>query len=229
MWLFRFRNYVRLERGLHLRCRQPLYRYASYVGLDVVPVAVPIARPCAVGDVPDSSRHAPLRDDSHDSRLHGSVSRRRMSDWSRCQWNLPGVDIPPMRDIHAGVRRFACSGVRWTRFFAGCGQRLGWAWACNHRELPRAFGDRRAVDREGSGDRDRPPSETIVGVASAGHADGSRFPAKGRPALSSLKFDGSWSRREGWAGNRVMPNVPTGRRPCHQSDRTNSPSGSGRR
>ena len=71
MWLFRFRNYVRLERGLHLRCRQPLYRYASYVGLDVVPVAVPIARPCAVGDVPDSSRHAPLRDDSHDSRLHG--------------------------------------------------------------------------------------------------------------------------------------------------------------
>lgn len=89
MWLFRFRNYVRLERGLHLRCRQPLYRYASYVGLDVVPVAVPIARPCAVGDVPDSSRHAPLRDDSHDSRLHGGVSRRRMSDWSRCQWNLP--------------------------------------------------------------------------------------------------------------------------------------------
>ena len=89
MWLFRFRNYVRLERGLHLRCHQPLYRYASYVGLDVVPVAVPIARPCAVGDVPDSSRHAPLRDDSHDSRLHGSVSRRRMSDWSRCQWNLP--------------------------------------------------------------------------------------------------------------------------------------------
>ena len=59
------------------------------MGLDVVPVAVPIARPCAVGDVPDSSRHAPLRDDSHDSRLHGGVSRRRMSDWSRCQWNLP--------------------------------------------------------------------------------------------------------------------------------------------
>ena len=195
MWLFRFRNYVRLERGLHLRCRQPLYRYASYVGLDVVPVAVPIARPC--------TGHA--------------VS------------GISPTDIPPMRDIHAGVRRFACSGVRWTRFFAGCGQRLGWAWACNHRELPRAFGDRRAVDREGSGDRDRPPSETIVGVASAGHADGSRFPAKGRPALSSLKFDGSWSRREGWAGNRVMPNVPTGRRPCHQSDRTNSPSGSGRR
>lgn len=134
-----------------------------------------------------------------------------------------------MRDIHAGVRRFACSGVRWTRFFAGCGQRLGWAWACNHREPPRAFGDRRAVDREGSGDRDRPPSETIVGVASAGHADGSRFPAKGRPALSSLKFDGSWSRREGWTGNRVMLKVPTGRRPCHQSDRTNSPPGSGRR
>lgn len=89
MWLFRFRNYVRFERGLYLRCRQPLYRYAPYAGLDVVPVAVPIARPCAVGDVPDSSRHAPLRDDSHDSRLHGSVSRRRMSDWSRCQWNLP--------------------------------------------------------------------------------------------------------------------------------------------
>lgn len=116
MWLFRFRNYVRFERGLYLRCRQPLYRYAPYAGLDVVPVAVPIARPCAVGDVPDSSRHAPLRDDSHDSRLHGSVSRRRMSDWSRCQWESPRRDIPPMRDIHAGVRRFACSGVRWTRF-----------------------------------------------------------------------------------------------------------------
>lgn len=115
MWLFRFRNYVRFERGLYLRCRQPLYRYAPYAGLDVVPVAVPIARPCAVGDVPDSSRHAPLRDDSHDSRLHGSVSRRRMSDWSRCQWNLPD-GYPAYAGYHAGVRRFACSGVRWTRF-----------------------------------------------------------------------------------------------------------------
>ena len=106
MWLFRFRNYVRFERGLYLRCRQPLYRYAPYAGLDVVPVAVPIARPCAVGDVPDSSRHAPLRDDSHDSRLHGSVSRRRMSDWSRCQWNLPdgsrlcGISTPAYGDSH---------------------------------------------------------------------------------------------------------------------------------
>ena len=99
MWLFRFRNYVRFERGLYLRCRQPLYRYAPYAGLDVVPVAVPIARPCAVGDVPDSSRHAPLRDDSHDSRLHGSVSRRRMSDWSRCQWNLPD-GYPALSLIH---------------------------------------------------------------------------------------------------------------------------------
>ena len=174
MWLFRFRNYVRLERGLHLRCRQPLYRYASYVGLDVVPVAVPIARPCAVGDVPDSSRHAPLRDDSHDSRLHGSVSRRRMSDWSRCQWNLPD-GYPAYAGYPRRRTEIRMFGRTMDPVFAGCGQRLGWAWACNHREPPRAFGDRRAVDREGSGDRDRPPSETIVGVASAGHADGSRF------------------------------------------------------
>lgn len=228
MWLFRFRNYVRFERGLYLRCRQPLYRYAPYAGLDVVPVAVPIARPCAVGDVPDSSRHAPLRDDSHDSRLHGSVSRRRMSDWSRCQWNLPD-GYPAYAGYPRRRTEIRMFGRTMDPVFAGCGQRLGWVWACNHREPPRAFGDRRAADREGSGDRGRPPSETIVGVASAGHADGSRFPAKGRPALSSLKFDGSWSRREGWTGNRVMPNVPTGRRPCHQSDRTNSPPGSGRR
>ena len=141
MWLFRFRNYVRFERGLYLRCRQPLYRYAPYAGLDVVPVAVPIARPCAVGDVPDSSRHAPLRDDSHDSRLHGSVSRRRMSDWSRCQWNLPD-GYPAYAGYPRRRTEIRMFGRTMDPVFAGCGQRLGWAWACNHREPPRAFGDR---------------------------------------------------------------------------------------
>lgn len=144
MWLFRFRNYVRFERGLYLRCRQPLYRYAPYAGLDVVPVAVPIARPCAVGDVPDSSRHAPLRDDSHDSRLHGSVSRRRMSDWSRCQWNLPD-GYPAYAGYPRRRTEIRMFGRTMDPVFAGCGQRLGWAWACNHREPPRAFGDRRAA------------------------------------------------------------------------------------
>lgn len=138
----------------------------SLCGLDVVPVAVPIARPCAVGDVPDSSRHAPLRDDSHDSRLHGSVSRRRMSDWSRCQWNLPD-GYPAYAGYPRRRTEIRMFGRTMDPVFAGCGQRLGWAWACNHREPPRAFGDRRAADREGSGDRGRPPSETIVGVASA--------------------------------------------------------------
>lgn len=60
-----------VERGLYLRCRQPPYQYAPYEGLDMVPIVVPIARPCAV-------RYVGVCQIRLECHVHGWIGARRL-------------------------------------------------------------------------------------------------------------------------------------------------------